>query len=456
MTIVAIELRETVRLALPLAMVQLGQQLMGAVDTAIVGRLGAVPLGAVGLANGLFFPLFILGAGVIMGLEPMIAQAVGAGDELAARRHLWSGAWLSLLSSLLLAPVLMLLPLALEPAGIAHETSEAIRLYLWARIPGVLPMLAFFPARQYLQALHRTRPLVLAIVAGNVVNIPATLLLVYGGETLPPWLGALRAVPALGVMGAGIGTSVGALAQVAVAVAATGRVGVTGMTPAMRRPERAELRRALRIGMPVALHYFAEIALFATVGFLAGYLDPRDLAAHQVALTLASLSFTVAMGIGAAGSVRVGRAVGARDPGGPRRAGVAAFAATTAFMSCAALLFITSAPFLCRLFTDQADVVAVAVPLLSIAAAFQLADGLQSVGAGVLRGAGETRYTLTANLLGHWLVGMPLAVALGFGAGMGIVGLWWGLCAGLVVVAVLLIVRFVRLTARDIAPISQS
>jgi MATE family multidrug resistance protein len=284
---------------------------------------------------------------------------------------------------------------------------------------------------------------VVAVVLANVANVGLDLLLVLGGGWLPAWTGPLRAVPALGAAGAAIATTLVTGLQLAVLVAACAAIPAERVS---RRLDPRDVGRALRVGVPVALHMGAEVGVFALVGFLAGRLGPAEIGAHQIAIACASISFTVAVGIGNAGGVRVGWAVGAGDREAARRAGFVAFGAGSAFMSCAALLFLVFPRFLAGLFTDAPEVLAIAAPLLGVAAVFQVSDGVQGVGAGVLRGAGDTRFTFGANMLGHWVVGLPLALALGIGAGMGVVGLWWGLALGLSAVAVGLFGRFVRIS----------
>ncbi|GAC1597156.1 MAG: hypothetical protein NVS4B10_06660 [Myxococcales bacterium] len=220
-----------------------------------------------------------------------------------------------------------------------------------------------------------------------------------------------------------------------------------------RAPHGDDLRRALRVGLPVALQMGAEVSVFALVGLLAGRLGEDALAAHQVAISLASFTFCFALGIGQAGSVRVGRAVGARDTPAARRSGLCAFAMGAAFMLVAALSFWLFPEALAGLLSDQPSVVRASVPLFAVAAVFQISDGVQGVGAGVLRGAGDTRFAFVANVFGHYAVGLPIALLLGFGYHRGIFGLWWGLCAGLSAVAAILLARFVRISSREIVPL---
>jgi len=216
---------------------------------------------------------------------------------------------------------------------------------------------------------------------------------------------------------------------------------------------RREVASAFRLGLPVGLQMGAEVGIFVLVGILAARLGALQLAAHQLVLGLISFTFTAALGVGAAGSVRVGVAVGARDARATRIAGHAAFLGGAGLMLLPALAFALIPRAVARLITDQPDVLAAAIPLFLIAAVFQMSDGTQGVGAGVLRGAGDTKFPFYANLLGYWAIGLPVALWLGFHLGLGITGLWWGLCAGLTIVAILLFMRFEKLSRTEITPL---
>ena len=445
------ELRALTRLALPLGLAAAAQALMGVVDTAVVGRAGAAPLAGTGLGNVLFFAVTVLGMGTMMGLDPLVAQAFGSGDAPRARHLLWQAAWLSLAVGLALALPLALAPLALRPGGIEPEVARQASGYLWARLPGLPPLLFFFGARSYLQAAGRPRQVLASAVLANVANLLLDLLLVFGGAGLGPWAGPLRLVPALGATGSGIATTLATVVQAAFLASVVGRVDPGGRFG--RSPARVEMGRALRVGLPVGLHMGAEVGIFALVGFLAGRLGTVQLAAHQVAIAVASFSFNAAVGIGSAGSVRVGWAVGARDTAAARRAGFAALGVGAGFMTLWGAAFLLAPGAFARLMSDDASVVAAATPLFRVAGVFQVADGIQGVGAGVLRGAGDTRFTFGANMVGHWVLGLPAALVLGLGLGWGVTGLWWGLCAGLVAVALALLARFGHITSRELVPL---
>ena len=445
------ELRELLRLAVPIALAQAGIALMGLVDTAVVGRLGAAALGAVGLANGLFFAVAVVGIGIVMGLDPLIAQAFGAQDRLRSRALLWQGAWLAAIVSAVLAVPLVFAPRLIDVAGIEPSVARGAKEFLWARLPGLFPLLLFICLRAYLQAAAVVRPLVVTTVLANLANFALDLLLVFGGATLPEWAGPLRRVPAMGPAGSGLATTLCSVLQAGVLLAAAS--ALREPEPPRRVPVAADLRAAARIGIPVGLQMGAEVGIFALVGVLAGRLGQLSIAAHQVAISLASFTFCAAVGVGNAGSVRVGWAIGARDSRGARRSGIVAFAAGASIMALAALAFWLFPRRIAWVLTDRADVIAAAVPLLAVAAVFQMSDGVQAVGAGVLRGAGDTRFAFFANLVGHYVVGLPVAIALGLWVGQGVIGLWWGLCAGLTAVAVALLSRFLRLSSREIVPL---
>jgi len=446
-----IELRELFRLALPLAAAQAGTQMMGLVDIAVLGRVGAAELAGAGLANAIYFAVSVFGMGVIFGIDPLISQALGAGDRARARQLLWQGGWLAMAVTAVLTVVLLSGAAAIPYMGVQPELIAPATTFLSIRTFTLAPFLLFFVIRAYLQAQHLTRPLVTAMVVANVVNLVLDLYLVFGGSSLPAWCGPLRAMPAMGVTGAALATVAATLAEVAIVVVAVRRVIVPERVN--RRWNSVEIVRAFRLGLPVGLQLGAEIGVFALVGILAARLGTLHLAAHQTVISIASFTYTAALGVASAGSVRVGNAIGARDPLRTRDAGHAAFVGGGLVMAIAATAFALFPEGLARLITDQTAVIAAAIPLFVVAAVFQMSDGIQAVGSGVLRGAGDTRYTFTVNLIGHWFVGLPVALYLGFRAGLGIVGLWWGLCAGLTVVAILLFLRFEKLSRGEIRPL---
>jgi MATE family multidrug resistance protein len=428
---------------------------MGVVDVAIVGRLGAVPLAAVGLGNGIFFTLCVVGLGVMLGLDPLVAQAIGAKEEVRARRLLWQGMWLALGVGAALSVPIAVSTLLLEPFGVAHDIAHETRAYTLTRLPSLVPLLAYAGIRSYLQAHRHTLPLIGAVLAANVANFFLDYLFVFGGAAVPFVGGWLTAIPPLGAAGAALATVLCTFLQLAIVTRGVRAIPIRDVSSSLRRPDRPEILLALNVGGPVGLQMGAEVGVFALAGFLAARMGANAAAAHQIALTLASATFCAAVGVASAGAVRVGHAIGAADAQRTRGAGMLAFAVGGGFMALCALAFLLWPRGLASLLTDEPQLLAEAVPLLAVAAAFQISDGLQAVGAGVLRGAGDTRFAFLANLAGHYVVGLPIALVAGVVLGKGVVGLWYGLAAGLTAVALTLLVRFLRLSSRPIARIER-
>jgi multidrug resistance protein, MATE family len=440
------ELKRLIRLAGPLAAAQAGTQIMSLVDLAVVGRLGARELGAAGLGNAIFFTISILGMGIVFGVDPMISHAFGGGDPVRARHVLWQGIWLALGVTAVLTIPLLLSPMLFPLFGVEPSLQPMAIQFVLVRTAGLAPLLLFLVVRAYLQAQHITRPMVVAMLIGNVFNIVSDIVLVFGWGPFPR----------MGVAGAALSTDLGSILQLGIVVWTVKSIRLAPHNAgALHKANWPEIRQAIRLGLPIGIQMAAELGVFALVGLLAGHLGAIDLAAHQLVLAFASFTFTIAVGVASAGSVRVGLAVGARDQPRTRTAGFAAITGGTAFMLLGASIFAFAPRAVARLLTDQEAVIAAAVPILLVAAVFQLSDGLQAIGAGVLRGAGDTVFPLVANLVGHWLIGLPIALYLGFHRQMGIVGLWWGLCAGLTAVAILLLFRFNRLSKTAIVPIAR-
>lgn len=436
------ELRGLLRLALPLAAVNLGWQLMGLVDTAIAGRVDALTLAATGLGNTVMSIATIAGLGVVLGIDPLASQALGAGRPREARRTLWTGIHLGLLLSGPLMAATWLLGRSLESFGVAPDLAEKARAYVNPRLLQLPPFLCFIALRAYLQALQRPGALMAAIVIANLFNVVADWGLVFG----VPALG----IPPMGVSGLAWATDAATLLQLGILA-----LGVRGIDPGpgeepLRRFDRALLRRAFGVGFPLGLQLLAEVGIFSFVGLLVGRMGVEGMAAHQIALAVASLTFMVPLGFSMAASARVGHAVGRGDAVGARRAGLLAVACGGALMLLMGVALWTAPGPVARLMTSEASVFPLAADLLTIAGAFQIFDGMQSCGCGALRGAGVTRWAFGANVAGYWGLGLPLGLWLAHARSMGPRGLWWGLTAGLAVVAVAVAAKFERLSRRPI------
>jgi MATE family multidrug resistance protein len=435
------ELRALLVLAAPLFVTHFGSLLLGLVDIAVVGRLGEAPIAAVGLGQTVFFATSVLGFGWMLALDPLIAQAIGAGEPKRAEDLLAQGMWMAVIASVPLSIALLCIGENLELLGIERATAVHARPYLFARLPGLFPFLCLAGARSYLSARTRTMPLVVGVVLANIVNIALAYPLVFGSI----------GIPALGTAGAGIAAACATFVQLAVALVAV-RV-LTSPDRSLRpfgRADRALMWKTIVLGTPIGLTLLAEVGSFLIVTLLMGNIGTRALASHSVAVTLISATFQCALAMGAAAAMRVGNAVGQQDRVSARRSGLLAIGTIATFMGGCAILFLVIPEPLARIVTDEPHVIAAAIPLLAVAAAFQIFDGAQAVAAGALRGAGDTRWPLLLNLIGHYAIGIPVGAALAFGLGWGAVGLWWGLSAGLTTVAIALTKRFFDLSKHTI------
>ena len=424
--------RALLRLALPIVAVQVGMMFMGVVDTIMVGHLSARALAAVALGNLYFWACAIFGMGVIMALDPVIAQAIGARDEVAVTRGFQRGLLLAAVLTIPTSVAMMFVTPVLASLGQQEDLVPLAAEYVVYCLPGVFPFLAFNVLRQTLQAMQRVQPIVLTMVLANIANVLLNYMLIFGK------LGA----PALGVAGAAWATSASRWVMIIVLLALGWR-----QLHRHLRPVRADtfslapLGRMLALGAPIGLQFQLEYGIFAVVGLLMGTLGTPQLAGHQVALNIASFTFMVPMGIAAAVAVLVGHAVGRDDPIDARRAAVAALVSGVGFMMGAALVLLAVPGLIARIYTTDAAVVAVTLVLIPLAGFFQVFDGMQVVCGGILRGLGDTHSPLIANIIGFWVIGLPLGLWLGMRLGQGPAGLWWGLVVGLAVVGVGLLVR---------------
>jgi MATE family multidrug resistance protein len=429
------DVRATLRLALPIVVVQVGQMLMGVVDTIMVGHFSGDAMAAVALGNIYSMCLFLVGMGVLGGLDPVVSQAVGAGDHAGAARATRRGLVLAALVTIPIAALHWPAAAGLRLFGQDEAIIPTAQAFCRASIPGLAAGLFVTVMRQSLQARHRVRPIVIAIVAANVVNALLDWVLIYGR------LGA----PAMGAVGSGWATAASRWFLAAfLAVLAWRDLRPVFVEWTREAFDVGALRRILALGLPVAVMVGLEVAAFNVTGLLAGRMGGDQLAGHTVALNLASLTFMVPLGVGIAASVLVGNAVGRGDAPSARRAAGAGFLCGVGFMAASALVLVALPRLLARAYTDVDAVGVVAASLIPIAGVFQVFDGAQVVASGILRGAGETRVPAAANLVGYWVVGIPIGWWLAARMDLGPRGLWWGLTFGLVAVAVLLAWRVVH------------
>ncbi len=438
------EIRATAALALPLAATQLGQIGINLTDLLFIGQLGTEALASATLAIALYHVVLVSCFGVVTGTAPLVAQAVGAGRTRRVRRVIRQGLWVT---AAITAPCLVLLwftseilvLLGQDPA-LAVGAERFMHALAWA-IPSAV---GFVVLRNLITAYERTVPVVAVMFAGVGVNALLNWLLVFGN-----W-----GFPRLELVGSGLSSAiVNAAMLIALGIYASRVRPYRRLAVLSRlwRPDWPMFLEILRVGLPIGLMLLTEVGMFAGAAFLMGWIGTAEVAAHQIAIQLASASFMVPLGVSMAVTVRVGLAVGRGDLAGARRAGFVACAIGAAFMVGCGLLFWAIPEPLAGLFLNPGDpaapaVLALAASFLRIAAIFQLVDGLQVIGAGALRGLRDTRLPMLIAILGYWAIGLPVCLLLGFLLDLGGRGIWMGLAVSLLVVATLMVHRFDRLT----------
>jgi MATE family multidrug resistance protein len=426
------DLSAMLRLAVPVVFVQVGLMLMGVVDTMVVGRVSAEALAAVALGNLALMAVTAFGRGMLMAMDPLVSQARGAGDHVAIRRSVQRGL---VLAAILSIPTALALAFTGPIFTFLRQPQEAVPIaagYVIRCLPGLLPFFGFVVLRQTLQALERMRPIVITIVAANLLNVVLDIGMVHGR----------MGFPAMGAFGSAWATTISRVSLFVLILMAARR----DLVPLLSRTDRETFRltpmwRITALGSPIGVQIQLELTAFAVIALMIGGFGTIPMAAHQVAINLAALTFMVPLGVSAAAAVQVGHAVGRADETGVRRAASSALLCGGGFMVLTALLFLGLPRALALAYTSNAEVVALAATLIPVAGVFQVFDGLQIVSSGALRGLGDTRTPMVVNLLGFWLVGMPVSLGLGFGLGWGPRGLWWGFVFGLAAVAVLLMAR---------------
>jgi multidrug resistance protein, MATE family len=445
-----VELVETVKLALPIALTQLGQIAMMTTDLALIGRLGDHVVAASALAQIVLFVAFVLGMGIVSAVAPLAAQAYGAREPRMVRRALRVGLWAALLLGIPLTAVQLYGEEILLALGQSRQSSELAARYLFGLAWCLIPGWWFIALRGFMSAVNRPEPALWITLVAIPANALIGYLLIYGEFGFPR----------LDVLGAGIATTI---VNIGMCVASFWvcyarhpfkKYRVLGRFWRMDWPL---MGRLIVVGAPISGAFLLEYGLFASAALLMGWISTSALAAHQIALTVASIMFMVPFGISMAATVRVGHAVGARDAEGTRVAGYTAIALGAVFMAAMAVLAIATRhiiplAFLGTITVENDATATLAATLLAVGASFFIADGMQTVAAGALRGFNDTRIPLLFSALCFWAVGFPACYLLGFSLDGGAVGVWIGLSIGVALYAVLLVWRFHALTRRGYLP----
>lgn len=433
-------------LAGPMVVAQVLQMSMGFVDTIMVGRLGPTSLAAVALGNAIYYPLFLVCVGVLSAVSPLVSQSHGAGRSDPIGRTVRQAFWLATTLAIPAIVIMWNVETALLLYGLEHEVAVLTQGYLRMVSLAFLPGLWYAALRHFVEALGRPKSVMVITAVGAVANVGGNYVLMYGK------LG----FPALGVAGTGLSTTIVScilFTSLVVFVQRHGSLRTYGVFSRLGRPDVPTFRRLFRLGWPIGIMLGVETGLFATAAFMMGKLGTTQVAAHQIALQCAAITFMVPLGVAFATTVRVGFEIGAGNPHGARIAGLTGTSVSILFMSFAAVMFFTFPREIISLYVDLSDpangpVLDVAVILLGLAAVFQVFDGVQVTAAGALRGLGDTRVPMIVAVVSYWGVGLTAAYVLTFRFEMGPEGVWWGLVSGLSAAAILLLARFVLLSGR--------
>jgi len=437
------------KIAVPVVMAELGWMTMGVVDTVMVGPLGPQAISAAGVGNSMHIAFVIFGMATMLGLDTLVSQAYGRKDIRDCHRWFFDGL---MLAGLMTVPIMALLAgvwFAIPVLKFHGAVRPLLESYFGVLMLSTPFLLAYAVCRRYLQAMHAAKPVMFALITANLVNIAFNYALIYGHFGFP----------ALGVKGSAWSTVIARVYMLSAllfsvwwidrrrtadllleglpseALAKEGH----GLWHVERGFDLARLKRLLALGLPAASQMGAEVGVFALATAMSGMLDPISSAAHQIALNMAGVAFMVPLGMGSAGAVRVGHAVGARDRDRASASGWTAIMLGTGFVMFAALLFVLIPRQLIGLFSKDESVLSVGTSLLLLAGVFQLFDGLQGVITGTLRGLGDTRTAMIVNLVAHWVIGLPTSYLLCFVIGWGVYGLWVGLSLGLIVTGIILL-----------------
>jgi MATE family multidrug resistance protein len=422
---------------------ELGWMSMAIVDTMMVGRLpnSATAMGAVSLGSNIFMVLALFGGGLLLGLDTLVSQAFGAGKREDCHRSLVNSIYLSIALTPFLAAPVWLLPSFLHWLRVDADVLTLTVPYAKSLAYGLLPLLLYFAVRRCLQAMNMVKPVAFALVSANIVNAVGNWVLIYG-----KW-----GAPAMGAIGSGWSTAIARIYMAAVLVGYLLWYDRRHRTDLLKTPIDVDLpriRRLIALGFPAALQFTLESGVFALVTALIARLGAIPLASHQIALNTVAFTYMVPLGIASAAAVRVGQAIGRKDPAGAGDAGGTAIFLGAAFMATASAGLLLFPKWIARMYTPDENVIRNTTLLLAAGAAFQLFDGIQTVATGALRGAGDTRTPMLCHFTAYWVIGLPLGAWLCFRSGWGAIGLWLGLSLALILIGIVLLFAWRRTVRR--------
>lgn len=429
------EIKKTLELAYPVIIGQLGFIMMGVVDSIMVGSVGAIPLAAASVGNSLFILISIVGLGISIAVTPLVAIAVGGNryEEcgILFRQSLLINAITGIIIALAIFGGTFLLPLIDQPPEVVAQAQSYTRLLGFSAIP----YMVFASYKQFIEGFSVMRPSMIVVLLANLINALTNWLLIFGKAGFPQ----------LGLDGAGWATFASRIFMAVILMVYVMRAEHFrryDVTFHFRSINKKIIKKILALGLPSGIQYFFEVGAFSFAVVMVGWLGTYQLAAHQIAINLASISFMCALGVSAAGSIRVGNAVGRKNIEDTRRAGFTAIIISGSMMGSFGIIFIIFRNVLPSFYIDNPDVISFTSTILIIAALFQVSDGVQAVGIGVLRGLTDVKGPTLITFIAYWLLALPIGYLLGFTFGYGIVGVWIGLFLGLTTSALLLTLRF--------------
>ncbi|GAB3224840.1 MATE family efflux transporter [Algoriphagus aestuariicola] len=434
----------TFHLAYPVMLSQLGQVAVGVADSMMVGRLGALPLAAASLGNSIFFVIMMFGIGVSMGITPLVSRADGKGKSKRISRLFSHGLWINIVTSVLLTAVVLGLSQGLHFLNQPEEVVILAVPYLLIITASLLPLMVFQTFKQMAEGLSQTRQAMYITIFANLVNVFLNWVLIWGEFGFPQ----------MGLNGAGVATLVSRILMMLMMgsyILFSTRYKKYHFRLSLPGASFPMISRILKIGIPTGFQFIFEVSAFSTAAIMMGWIGVNALAGHQIALNLASVSYMMATGLATAGMIRVSNQVGRGDMKAMREAGLVVFGMVAVFMLASALIFFSFRYFLPTLYIDDTEVIALSASLLVIAGLFQVSDGIQAVGLGVLRGLEDVKVPTIVTLMAYWVLGLPLGYFLAFTLGMGAHGIWYGLLIGLTITAALLLYRFATLSKRQMA-----
>lgn len=425
-----------IKLSYPIIIGQIGIVLMGVADVVMIGRLDATNLAAAGLANSVYFLVSIIGIGTLSAVSAIVAKAKGAGHSNDTAVLFGQSIWAALALSAFISGVLLVLTFNLEWFGQSEEVTYLTKSYLHILNAGTVFMLLFTGIKQFSDGLSITKPSAVITIAGLLLNVFLNWVLIYGKFGFPR----------LELDGAGYATSftrlLMALAMFIYIV--KGSIYKQWLKVKDNNGSLFFFKEIFRIGLPSGMQYFFEVGAFASAAIMIGWFGKEQLAAHQIAINLASVTYMVATGLSTGGSIAVGDAWGRKNKKDLIMSGKAALIMSILFMGGTALLFAVFNTFFVNLYIDDVLVGGMAANLLLIAALFQLSDGVQCVSLGILRGINDTKIPTVFTVIAYWVIGIPIGWVLAKYFGLGLYGIWFGLSLGLTFSAVMLSIRFLK------------